>query len=494
MMKRRDVLRSVAVGATAGVLAGAAKPARSDIGATTGAAGAEDGGGGPVEQTHNIARAVASAGVDADLRAAVRSAPPMNLARAYQVLEEENLSGLVLADPLNVYHLTGYWPVLAKMGYPAPVFALLAADPRQPPGLVMSQFLYYYAVADAGFQYPLQTWLFRTWEVDRSAFGTEPGQVDAEPAATPYIFENLGQAPLGAIEKNRLAVLERTISDRKLNTGVDVALLKAVREMGLNRGAIGIDHLATAAFFETANLQAKPRRAENVLRKIRLIKSDNEIKLMRRATAINAEAALAAARTVREGATYQELRAAFFAETSRLGNSPAFMSIDRMASEVGDAPIRDGQGFFIDCVSHLLHYHGDYGRTIFVGEPARSMRRATDAMCLGWDAVRERLRPGLRYSEIKTIGNEAVRKAGYRFDIAFTPHSVGLMHTDEPGRDGTPFWVKDDLVLEENMILSVDCPVRNTGIGGSAHLEDLTLITKDGSEQINDIGDRIIIV
>ena len=44
------------------------------------------------------------------------------------------------------------------------------------------------------------------------------------------------------------------------------------------------------------------------------------------------------------------------------------------------------------------------------------------------------------------------------------------------------------------MILSVDCPVRNTGIGGSAHLEDLTLITKDGAEQINDIGDRVIVV
>ena len=44
------------------------------------------------------------------------------------------------------------------------------------------------------------------------------------------------------------------------------------------------------------------------------------------------------------------------------------------------------------------------------------------------------------------------------------------------------------------MIISVDMPVLNTGIGGSAHLEDLTLITKDGNEQINDIGERIIVV
>ena len=44
------------------------------------------------------------------------------------------------------------------------------------------------------------------------------------------------------------------------------------------------------------------------------------------------------------------------------------------------------------------------------------------------------------------------------------------------------------------MVISVDMPVLNTGIGGSAHLEDLTLITKDGGEQINDVGDRIVIV
>jgi len=44
------------------------------------------------------------------------------------------------------------------------------------------------------------------------------------------------------------------------------------------------------------------------------------------------------------------------------------------------------------------------------------------------------------------------------------------------------------------MMLSVDLPVRQSGIGGSAHLEDLTLITRDGAVQINDIGDRTVIV
>jgi hypothetical protein len=31
-------------------------------------------------------------------------------------------------------------------------------------------------------------------------------------------------------------------------------------------------------------------------------------------------------------------------------------------------------------------------------------------------------------------------------------------------------------------------------VGGSAHLEDLMLITADGSEAINDVGDEVIVV
>ncbi len=121
------------------------------------------------------------------------------------------------------------------------------------------------------------------------------------------------------------------------------------------------------------------------------------------------------------------------------------------------------------------------------------MQNAADAIALGWDAVREFLKPGVRYSEIRAHGRAAIKKAGFDHLVAVTPHSVGLCHTDEPGRDGPgAYWVKDDLVLEENMVISVDMPVLHSGMGGTSHLEDLTLITKDGNVQINDIGDRTI--
>jgi Xaa-Pro aminopeptidase len=44
------------------------------------------------------------------------------------------------------------------------------------------------------------------------------------------------------------------------------------------------------------------------------------------------------------------------------------------------------------------------------------------------------------------------------------------------------------------MVLSVDCPVIDTGIGGSAHREDLVLITPTGFELLNEPGEELIIV
>ena len=275
----------------------------------------------------------------------------------------------------------------------------------------------------------------------------------------------------------------------------DWALKKAMEYLELDKGLIGIDHQVIKQIIDKMNLNAKTVDGDHALRKIKIIKSKREIELMRISAQTNADATISAIKQLRNGATHQDLKALFFSECSKRGNVPSLLQIDTVNSEVYNKELKDGDSFAIDAVSHGFHYNGDFGRTVFMGEPTKSMKKATEAISLGWDAVREKLRPGLRYSEIRRIGRDAMKKAGYKYSVALTPHSIGLSHTDEPGKNGAgSFWQKDDLVLEENMIISVDLPVLNTGIGGSAHLEDLTLITSDGGEQINDIGNRIIVL
>ena len=397
----------------------------------------------------------------------LRSAPPINLERAFEVMEREGLDGLVVLDPVNLYHLTGLWPVTSRMGFPLNAYAVLSRDPRQPIAIVAAEFAYYYLIADHGFEYPAEFFLF-----------------SMTTGVATQVFPDLGQAPLSAGERARRAAVQAAVGRQALSADAGSALLKALRSLGLDHGRIAVDSPGITHIVAAAGLPVETVPAELTLQRIRLVKSPRELELMRIAATANAAAALAAAQTARAGASYRELRSSFYAEAARRGNRGVFMVIGGVSAEGVERTLRDGDAFLFDAVSEGAGYHGDFARTVFVGEPDAAMRRVTAAITLGWSAVRDALRPGLRFSEITALGRETLRKAGHDFRVAFGPHSVGLYHTDAAGLG--------DIVLEPGMVISVDCPVMQTGLGGSAHLEDLSLITATGSEPIHPVSAPIV--
>jgi Xaa-Pro aminopeptidase len=229
--------------------------------------------------------------------------------------------------------------------------------------------------------------------------------------------------------------------------------------------------------------------AEETLRAVRRVKTPAELALMRSAATSNAAAAMVAARAAREAGSIRALRARFAAEAAARGNTYVFMVIDGVHSPGYDEPLRDGQALLIDCVSHCANYHGDFARTIFVGEPAPRMKRVCRAIETAWDDIRERLRPGMRYSEVRALGARTLERLGMDVQVGFNPHNVGLFHTDEAvAGPGT------DRVLDEGMVLSVDCPVLEQGGGGTAHLEDLVVIRAGGAEPLHPVGTPTITV
>ena len=427
---------------------------------------------------------------DAELTRLIREHGPMNLERAYEVMNEFDLQGLVLGKPVNVFHLLGYWPQIGntRVGQPPTTFAVLSRDTRQKPGLVASRFVYYYTYVDGGFTNDVQVYLYQ--EADDNSNSNAllpPDQLGPE-------FPDCKQAPLSPVELRRRQALNAITAARGTSVDAGAALVRAMKEMGLWTGRIACDHVVTAVVCERHDHPGNIVPGDNILRWIRLVKSPLEIRLMRRAAIANVGAVDAVGHAVRAGVSHAELQHLFEVEAARLGNRALFLNVDRVSSELSDGVISDGQAFFIDGVSHSHHYHGDYARTVFVGEPMPAARRAAQAVEHAWQSIRERLQPGMRYSEIVALGHEAVRKGGFDVAVGIGPHSVGLMHTDEPGRDAGGFYGKLDLTLRENMILSVDCPVMSTGVGGSAHIEDLMLITAEGAEPLHEIGAPVITV
>jgi Xaa-Pro aminopeptidase len=409
--------------------------------------------------------------------------PRMNFAQADKVMTELGLDALVVGSGVNVYHATGFDLTSTRMGHGPAVFAIITRHEARRLSLVAPAFLFYYTIAldYAGQNYPVYVY---TQPASDAFAAVEP------PAASVAIFNDRGEAPLDAIEKSRAEIIKAVIAAQSERASSVFALRKALGDLGLIKGRIAVDLPKVHRVAAEAAPEATLVDADDALRRIRPVKSPLEITLMRQAARLNAEAALEAAQTVRAGGDVRDLRAAYFASVARRGGRGVFMVIDRVSAPAYEAKFRDGQCFSIDCVSEFAGYHGDYARAIYIGDPSANMKKVRDATAKAWDAVRATLKPGVSFSQIRATGRDTLKKMGVTYNISFTPHSVGLFHDDRDGSQGLP--QPGDPVLQPGMTLSVDCPLLEAGAGGSSHLEDLTLITPDGSEQINDTGNRNI--
>ncbi|WP_246544104.1 M24 family metallopeptidase [Novosphingobium profundi] len=412
----------------------------------------------------------------------------MDLARAIEIMERHDLEGLVLGEPVNVFHALGHWPQIGRtrMAQPPGTFALIARERPGQWGLVTSRFLHHYTWADGRARDDVACWLY-------TALGDE-GDESVSPVADAPVLPLRDPELQTPVEAHRAATSARQAGASVATGDAGAAIVAAMRSMGLWKGRVGFDHGVVAEVAARHDHPGTLVQADNILREIRIIKSPLEQALMARAARANVDALNAVGHAVRAGAVHHELMALFQIETAKRGNGAVFLNVDRVSSDLSSARIVDGQTLMIDGVSQFRGYHGDFARTVFVGEPTREAEQAAKAAAFGWQAVRETLRPGMRFSEIVATGEKAVRAAGFSALIGFGPHSVGLAHTDEPGEVHGGFWRKPDIVLQPGMILSVDCPTLDTGIGGSAHCEDLVLITADGCEPIHPLHEPVIVV
>ncbi len=416
--------------------------------------------------------------------APVSRGPRIHLNQADKVLATLDIDALVLGNGINFEYVTGQRSVVSRMGFSPSAIAIFKRDTDERLAIVAPAFTYYYSLADSLGEQQIPTYIY----------GAPDADIDNKDAAATAnsIFPDRREAPIDSIEQHRLKTVTKAMVEQGRFATRDQALARALQDLGLSSSRLAVDGPAVTRMLDQAAPQSSVVDADDALRQIRPIKSALEIELMRYAAGRNRDAALEAIRSVRAGASFRDLRKEFFSAAAKREMRSVFMVVDRTTDEQYSEQFREGQAFLIDCVSEYQGYHGDYGRTVFVGEPAKPMRDATAALVTGWDTVRERLRPGLKFSEIREIGLKALRQANKSYLIPFNPHSVGLYHTDHVGNTGLPW--PGDLTLQPGMIISVDCPMMESGVGGSAHLEDLMLITEDGAEPLHSVGEQVITV
>jgi methionyl aminopeptidase len=241
-----------------------------------------------------------------------------------------------------------------------------------------------------------------------------------------------------------------------------------------------------------------------------IIKSANEIALMRQANAIVAEVLMRMEQLARPGVALSELDAEAEAIARKRGSRPAFLgyrgfpsSICASVNEVivhgipNGRRLQDGDILSVDFGVEYKGYFGDSALTIAVGEvpdEARQLMRVTEE-CL-YRAI-DVVKPGARLSDIGHAVQSHAESFGYGVIRDFVGHGIGRnLHEDpqipnvgEPGRgrrlkSGMVIAIEPMIALGtyEVEILSDGWTAVTKDRRLSAHYEHSVAVTDDGVE------------
>ena len=406
----------------------------------------------------------------------------LNRSRATEIMARENIDAMVAALPINFYYLSDYWGLFNTAGgYDGAYMALLPKHEDAEPALIVPA-LELRRVVTKG-----------TWIQSVQGFSTPADELAADGVlqGVPYTgWLPREGADLSELEQSWVNIVAE--KGHQVAANAFWALARAIREAGLESARIATDEPRLQGWLAACGLNdIRCEYRVDLFNETRLVKTPDEIALLKTAARINENALLAAADSMCVGATWQEIESVYMTEMAKQGGRGVYLMCG--VGELPNREIRQGEPVLFDALGQYEHYHGDFGRCVVVGEPTAEHRQRHQAICAGWEAAQAWLKPGVRYSDVSSAVGKVIRQAGFSGFRDPIVHSLGLEHTDDPKPPGVQPQDKPDQTLLEGMVVNVDMP--HTELGwGSVHMEDTVMITADGCERLAsaDFGLRIV--
>lgn len=227
-----------------------------------------------------------------------------------------------------------------------------------------------------------------------------------------------------------------------------------------------------------------------LVNRLRRIKSDDELTLMREACRIADESMRQISNKVDTGVTEMELAEEVNYHLIREGART--WSFDTAVWSMGPLDDRDanvrvsqnqltpGMGVSFDFGGVYQSYCSDFGRTIHIGEPGAEYAEVYDVVMAAQQAGIDTVRPGVTAAEVHHATRKVIVDAGYgEWFRHRTGHCIGLDVHEEPyisEENQTP--------LEAGMTFTIEPSVFWPGHVG-VRVEDIILCTDTGGEKLN---------
>ncbi|MCM2531688.1 Xaa-Pro peptidase family protein [Neobacillus pocheonensis] len=284
----------------------------------------------------------------------------------------------------------------------------------------------------------------------------------------------------------------------KISGTIPEEVAKQVKKLGIQKLGFEEDYLTFSAFktYEK-EVGAELIPISGVIEKLRLIKTDAEIKILKEAADIADAAFKHILDFIQPGKTELEVSNELEFFMRRAGaTSSSFDTIvasgHRSALPHGVASekiIEAGDVVTLDYGAYYKGYVSDITRTVAVGEPDAKLKEiyeiVLEAQLRGMDGIK----PGMTGKQADALTRDYITEKGYgEYFGHSTGHGIGLeVH------EGPALSVKSDIVLEPGMIVTCEPGIYIPGLGG-VRIEDDTLVTKDLNEALTHSTKELIIL
>lgn len=405
-----------------------------------------------------------------------------NQERLLALMDKFDLAGVVAATPENIYYLSGHasW---SQNGYRyggSQVYVVYPRDPKQSPALLIPG-------GDVGYASLDEVWL-----QEKYIYGRPRHAQIADPSK------------LAAVEQRTVKLAG---SDTKGPTA-EKALAQLIRDKGMDRGRIGMDHFAIPVTIWEKIKAGLPQvtmlPASSFFRYVRMIKTPAEIQRLRESAELNERAITKMLSAAKPGVKESDLAGIYKGEIAKAGGQVYWMHM--AVSRGGNFPalkdnvLQKGDVFRVDMGCSINGYHADVCKSGCVGaEPTAEHRKRYDAIQAGVLKSVDALKPGVRPQELYETMIAGVRANGLpNYSNFFLGHTIGLEAREFPFLIGPAEEVDDpflpnttNIPMEPGMTLNLEASNHEAG-WGTVQVEYTCAVTDTGRQHLITPDQRLL--
>lgn len=256
----------------------------------------------------------------------------------------------------------------------------------------------------------------------------------------------------------------------------------------INRLGFEAEHLTMAQYIDfKETIQAELLVTKGVIEKMRQIKTDEEVEILRKAAKIADDAFEHILNYIKPGV--REIEIANELEYFMRKQGATESSFDTIVASgvrsslphgvASEKAIEQGELVTLDFGALYKGYCSDITRTVAVGDVSDELRNIYDIVLAAQEKAVANIRVGMTGKEADALTRDYITEKGYGDYFGHsTGHGIGLeIH------EGPALASRSDTILEKNMVVTVEPGIYIPQVGG-CRIEDDIVLTENGNERL----------